>query len=75
MAAARVGPKAATVVFLFGTAVKQQISFAVEDKHTERPVKHTLTMSFHLCHGAQGTIFRVYQNHIFDYESVIFECE
>ena len=75
MAAARVGPQAAAVVFLLGTSVKQQVSLAVEDKHTERPMKHALAVSFHLFHSAQGPIFRIYQNHIFDHGMFVFERE
>ena len=36
-------------------------------------MKHALAVSFHLFHGAQGTIFRIYENHIFNHRRVVFE--
>jgi hypothetical protein len=75
MAAARVCPKSSTVVFVHRTPVQQQVSFAVEDKHTEGPVQDALTVGLHLFHGAKRAVFRIYENHIFDHGLGLIGCE
>ena len=55
--------------------MKQQVSFAVEHKHTEGPMQHALAVGFHFFHGPQGAVFWIYENHIFDHGLRLIGCE
>ena len=61
--------------FVHRTTVQQQVSFAVEDKHTEGPVQDALTVGLHLLHGAERAVFGIYENHIFDHGLGLIGCE
>ena len=64
MAAARVGPEPATVVFVVRALLQEQFALAVEDEHAEGPVQDAFLVGGHFLHGPLRFVQGVHEHHL-----------
>lgn len=65
MAAASIGPKTSTVVFVMGALLEQKLTAAVQDEDAESAVQAARSVGLHFFHGPLVLVECVDQNNVF----------